>query len=78
MARKTRKRKYTVRASLEVLELTRAGSSLNLQLYSDQRKLGELEVGRGSMYWSGARRQKSKRIPWTKFAEIMNELAYGD
>jgi hypothetical protein len=76
MPKKARSRKYTVRASLNVLELTRAGSSLYLQLYANQRKLGDLEIGRGSMYWTGARRQRSKRIPWSKFAEIMNELAY--
>jgi hypothetical protein len=78
MARRKYKRRHTVRASLHVLELTRAGSSLNLQLYTDQQKLGELEVGRGSIYWTGARRQKSKRIKWGTFADIMNQLAYGE
>ena len=78
MAKKASKRRHTVRASLSVIELTRAGSSLNLQLYADQRKLGELEIGRGSVYWTGAKRQKSKRIPWSRFAEIMDQLAYSE
>ena len=78
MTRRKYRRRHTVRASLDVLELTRAGSSLNLQLYTDQRKLGELEIGRGSVYWTGARRQKSGRIQWRRFAEIMDKLAYGD
>jgi len=54
MARRRYQRRHTVRASLDVLELTRAGSSLNLQLFSGGRKLGELEIGRGSVYWTGA------------------------
>ena len=78
MAKRQYQRRYTVRASLDVLELTRAGSSLNLQLFSGGRKLGELEIGRGSVYWTGARKQKSRRIRWSRFAEVMNELAYGE
>ena len=37
--------------------------------------LGELEIGRGALYWTGRNRQKSKRISWTRFAEMMDELA---
>jgi len=78
MAKRKYQRQHTVRASLNVLELTRAGSSLNLQLFSGGRKLGELEIGRGSVYWTGARKQKSRRIRWSRFAEVMNELAYDE
>jgi hypothetical protein len=78
MAKRKYQRRYTVRASLNVLELTRPRSSLNLQLFSGGRKLGELEIGRGSVYWMGARKQKSRRIRWSRFAEVMNELAYGE
>lgn len=35
-------------------------------------------IGRGSLYWYGRNRQKRKRIRWTKFAEMMDELAYTD
>lgn len=77
MAKRKYQQQHTVRASLDVLELTRAGSSLNLQLFSGGHKLGELEIGRGSVYWTGARKQKSRRIRWSRFAEVMNELAYG-
>jgi hypothetical protein len=35
-------------------------------------------MGRGSLYWWGAHRQKEKRIGWGKFAEMMDESAYGN
>ena len=82
MARRRRtkrgaKRKHGVKASLQVPQLAKAGSSLKLNIYADRQKIGELVVGRGSLYWYGRNRQKRKRISWTRFAETMNELAYG-
>jgi hypothetical protein len=68
---------HSVRASLSIPELTRAGSSLNLQLYARGEKIGEMEMGQGSLFWYGRNRQKRKRIEWSKFAEMMDELAYG-
>ncbi len=70
-------RKHEVRAELWNVELVKAKSSLRLEIFASKEKLGELEVGRGAIYWFGANRQKSKRIDWTRFAEMMDELAYG-
>jgi hypothetical protein len=77
MAKRRAKPKHTVRASLEVPGLAKAGSSLSLRLYARGGKLGEITLGRGSLYWYGRYRQKRKRISWTKFADMMDELAYG-
>jgi hypothetical protein len=80
MARKTTNRapkKFRVRAELDNFELAKARSALKLQIYRRGLKVGELEVGRGSLYWWGAYRQKSKRIGWGRFAEMMDKLAYG-
>jgi hypothetical protein len=80
MANKRRKRekhKHEVMADLSNFGLAKAGSSLNLQIYANHEKIGELEVGRGSLYWYGRSRHKRKRINWTKFAEMMDRLAYG-
>jgi len=71
-------RKHEVRAELLNVELVKAKSSLRLEIFASKEKLGELEVGRGAIYWFGANRQKSKRIDWTRFAEMMDELAYGN
>lgn len=72
------RRKYRVRAELENFELAKARSALTLQIYSRGKKVGELQVGRGSVYWWGARRQNEKRIGWGRFAEMMDRLAYGE
>jgi hypothetical protein len=69
-------RKYTVQAELSNLQLAKAKSALRLQIFARDEKVGEIEVGRGSLYWYGAHRQRSKRIGWGLFAEMMDELAY--
>ena len=68
---------HTVRAALHVPGLSKAGSSLTLLIYAHMEKIGEIELGRGSLFWRGGKRQKRKRIGWTRFAEMMDDLAYG-
>jgi hypothetical protein len=77
MLKRRAKPKHTVRASLEIPRLAKAGSSLSLRLYGRGGKLGEITLGRGSLYWYGRYRQKRKRISWTRFADMMDTLAYG-
>src|SRR5829696_6876489 len=75
--RATSTRTHAVRAQLNVQELTKAGTSLSLEISARGEKIGELEIGRGSLYWRGGRRQTRKRLAWSRFAELMDELAYG-
>jgi hypothetical protein len=75
--RRTKPRRHSVRASLDNFELAKARSSLRLQIYAVGDKIGELEIGRGSLYWTGRSKHRSKRLDWSKFAEMMDELAYG-
>jgi hypothetical protein len=79
MARFKRKvqRKFRVRAKLDNFELAKARCALRLEIYGLGEKVGELQVGRGSIYWWGAHRQREKRISWARFAEMMDKLAYG-
>ena len=77
-AKKKGQRKHVVRADLTNVELVKAKSALKLEVFASREKLGELEVGRGSIYWRGANRQTKKRIDWTRFAEMMDGLAYGN
>jgi hypothetical protein len=67
---------HTVRAELHVPGLSKAGSSLALQIYAHKEKIGEIALGRGSLFWRGGKRQKRKRISWSRFAEMMDDLAY--
>jgi hypothetical protein len=70
-------RTYEVRAEISNATLAKAKSALTLQIYRKQIKLGEIQIGRGSLFWSGAHRQTAKRIHWGRFAEMMDRLAYG-
>jgi len=70
-------RKHEVKADLANFELAKARSSLTLQIYANKEKIGELDVGRGSLYWQGRKKQRSKRLDWSRFAEMMDQLAYG-
>lgn len=70
-------RKHAVYANLNVPELTKAGSGLELYVYAEGQKLGEMDIGRGGLYWKGGKRHGRKRIDWTHFAEMMDALAYG-
>ena len=65
-----------VKAELANFELVKAGSSLRLEIFSNDEKIGELEVGRGSLYWYGRNRKTRERVDWSRFAEMMDELAY--
>lgn len=67
---------HQVTGALNVVEFTKAGSALNLQVYDSERKLGEIVIGRGSFTWYGPNRRKPCVWNWTRFAEIMNREAY--
>ena len=77
MPRNKSRKKHSVRADLHVKELTKTGSSLNLEIYANKEKIGTLILGSGSLFWFGRKRQKRKRIDWTRFADMMDQLAYG-
>ena len=44
-------RKHSVKANMHVVELTRAGTSLDLEIYADNVKIGTLIIGQGSLFW---------------------------
>jgi len=74
---RNRTKKHHVKALLQVPGLSKAGSSLKMEIFARNQKLGEIIIGRGSLYWYGRNRQKRKRVSWTRFSEMMDELAYG-
>jgi ribosomal protein S3 len=47
MPKKKLIKKHSVKANLQVVELTRAGSSLDLEIYADQEKIGTMIIGQG-------------------------------
>ena len=63
MARKKRKqRKHAVKVNLQVFELSKAGTSLELEILADDQKLGDITIGRGSIIWHGYVSDISARI----------------
>jgi len=50
MPRRKSLKKHSVRANLHVKELTRSGSSLNLEIYANKEKIGTLILGSGSLF----------------------------
>lgn len=77
-ARKTPPRKHQVHARLNIPQLAKAGYSLDLEIYAEGEKIGTLIIGRGSLFWRGGKRKSQKHIDWSRFAQIMDELAYAD
>lgn len=76
--RKTRRRqKHQVDMNIHVRDITRAGTSLQLEVFASGEKLGDLTIGSGSVMWRGRNRRSTKRINWTRFAELLDEVAYG-
>lgn len=70
-------RKFEVKAEVANFTLAKAKSALKLAIYDRDEKIGQLEIGRGSLYWTGARRQIEKRLNWGRVAQMLDELAYG-
>lgn len=77
-AKKRVSRVHLVRARLSVHSLSKTGTSLFIEILAHAEKIGELEIGRGSLYWKGGKRQIRKRLRWPRFAELMDTLAYGE
>ena len=78
MPKQTKTKKHTVSAHVQILDLTKAGSSMELDIYAYGEKIGTVIIGRGSLTWRGGRRQRDKRLSWSEFARLMDEHAYGE
>jgi hypothetical protein len=78
MRKKRLVRKHRVTAHVQILDLTKAGSSMEFEIYASEERIGTITIGRGSLTWRGARRQREKRLTWSQFAELMDGRAYGE
>ena len=75
MRRKVARRKHTANARVQVLGLSKAGTSIELELFADAEKLGRLVIGRGSLTWFGANWKRGRRFTWSTFAAVMDRPA---
>ena len=67
-------KKHEVRVTVQVLELSKAGSGIELEGFAEGEKLGVVEIGHGSFGWRKASGKRGfRRVDWTTFAKWMNE-----
>lgn len=72
MTKKKPRAVHSAKATVQVLGLTKAGSSIELELFARKEKLGTLVIGRGSMTWYGSKRKRGRRFSWSRFAALMD------
>jgi hypothetical protein len=72
--KKKRIRQYRVDGEVKNVLLAKAKSAISLSVYSDDEKLGSIEIGQGSLMWKAANAKKSVRINWKKFADWANSI----
>ncbi len=70
------KKRHTVKANLQIFNLSKAGTSLELEVYEQKsrtkrQKMGTVIIGRGSLTWIKRKGQIGKRMSWSELAEIM-------
>ena len=77
--RKKLPRVHAVSAAIDNVKLAKARSALTLFIRYRGQRIGELQVGSGSVYWWGKGRKDCnyKRLTWSEFASAMNRIAYG-
>jgi hypothetical protein len=78
MKKKKAIKKHGVYANLQMFEMPKAGSAMEFEIFASNKKLGTIEIGRGSFTWYGKNRRKWKSFSWTDFAKEMDKLCYGE
>jgi len=71
VAARRKRRKHSARASVQVQELSKAGTSIALEIHAANKKVGQLVIGRGSLTWFGNHWKQGRRFSWSAFAEYM-------
>ena len=66
-------RRHSANARLQILGLSKAGTSIDIDIFVDKEKLGTFVIGRGSVTWFGRKWKNGRRLSWSKFAELMEE-----
>ena len=75
---KKTQRKHFVKATVQILDLSKAGTSVELEVFTkeprqERRKIGTVIIGRGSLTWKKGYGKKGRRIEWSRFAEMMEQ-----
>lgn len=70
------RKKYSVKANLQIFNLSKAGTSLELEIFTQKsrtarRKVATLIIGRGSLTWRKGKGRRGRRYTWSQVAEMM-------
>lgn len=65
-------KKHTVKGSITTLDLSRAGSAIDLEISCEGELLGTMQIGHGSLGWRPSRKKSFKRIDWSTLSEYLN------
>ena len=72
MATRRPKRKHRANATVKVHGLTKAGTSIELEIFAANKKVGKLIIGRGSLTWFGNHWKHGRSLSWSAFADHMD------
>jgi hypothetical protein len=62
--------KHYIEISLPTKPLKNVDTTI--AIWSDDEKLGEMRVSRGTLDWKSARRRSVKHIAWERLAELLD------
>lgn len=68
---KAPRRKHNAKARVQVMDLSKAGTAIDIELFADQEKIGTLVIGRGSLTWYGRKWKHGRKFSWSRFAAFM-------
>ena len=50
-------------------------TDVEIEVFSDEVKLGELHLSKGSIDWRPAHSPREIKVPWERFARLMDDYA---
>lgn len=65
------RRKHSANARVQIFGLSKAGTSIDIEIYADNEKVGSLVIGRGSLTWFGKKWKHGRRFSWKELAAEM-------
>lgn len=72
--RKPVKPQHKVNVSMKAWDIAKAGAAITLRVSNRNGHVGTIEIGQGSLRWRAPHASRFKRIPWSKFADAVDNL----
>lgn len=69
---------HRVNTRLQVIELAKRGSAIRFEIFSDDVKIGDIQIGKGSFGWKSGNKKNFQTKDWTTFCKMLNQYFYGE